>query len=436
MDIQKQSTKFIKPATQTPPTLHHHKLGLIDECAPPFNISVVFFYAADTNNPNFVSHLEKSLEKTLPRFYPLAGRYLEAADRVIECLDQGVEFIHAKVTNVKYEEIVGSEENLKLVDQLIPSPLGAVDQVTDPLLSIQVTTFESGGGVALGVSISHRVGDTATLFIFLNEWAAITRGESQTDFPPGSGFNTASFFPARGSSTPKLFPRTKSSDNLYRNKYVTKKLSFSESEISNLKDKVMVVGSEHQQYFSKVQLVSAFIWKALSDMDQRTNGEYPPRCSVLLWAINLRGKSTSLIPSDSCGNLSTAVSAKCETNDETVESLARLVRNSVKGFMDSYSKVRDDKEQVQKMVIKSRSDAAVIPPNSTVIRLTSWCKFPYYQLDFGFGKPIWVNRGRAIGKNVVYLMDDAGGNGVEAYVGVETKDVPYFEEALLNIKAY
>nr|XP_043622712.1 pelargonidin 3-O-(6-caffeoylglucoside) 5-O-(6-O-malonylglucoside) 4'''-malonyltransferase-like [Erigeron canadensis] len=428
MDIQKQSTKFVKPATPTPLTFHHYKLGFIDDCAPSFNISVVFFYSVDIkDNPNFVSKLEKSLEKTLPRFYPLAGRYHEE-DRVIECLDQGVELIHAKVTSIKYEDIVGSEVNLRLVDEFIPSALGALDQVTDPLLSIQVTTFEHGG-MALGVSISHRVGDTATLFIFLNEWAAISRGE---ELPHGSGFNSATFFPARGSTTPIFFPRTKSGDNMYRSTFVTKKLSFSESEISYLRDK-MIVGND-RQCFSKVQMVSALIWKALIEIDQRTNGGYPPRCCVLLWAINLRGKSTSLIPSDSCGNLSSSLAAKCETNIETVESLARVVRKSVKDFMDSYSKVRHDNEQLQTMVVKNSSYKTTIPPTATKIGLTSWCKFPYYQLDFGFGKPIWVNRGRAIAKNVFYLMDDVGGNGIEAYVGVEPKDVPYFEQAL-NIKA-
>lgn len=62
--------------------------------------------------------------------------------------------------------------------------------------------------------------------------------------------------------------------------------------------------------------------------------------------------------------------------------------------------------------------------------MSSWCKFPFYEVDFGFGKPIWAKPGSIPLKNSAYLMDGVGGNGVEAYVCMEPKDLPYFEESL------
>lgn len=46
MKIEKQSSKFIKPIVPTPSTLHHYKLGFLDEVAPDADCSIcLFFYA-------------------------------------------------------------------------------------------------------------------------------------------------------------------------------------------------------------------------------------------------------------------------------------------------------------------------------------------------------------------------------------------------------
>lgn len=159
--IVKHSSKFIKPATPTPPNLRHFKIGFIDEFAPSINASIVLFFSINSdNNPKFLVQLEESLQKTLIRFYPLVGRYV-AETRTIDCNDQGVEFIHAKV-NIKLQDFLDSEVNVKVVDEFLPREIGEADLFTDPILAIQVTTFECGG-VALGVSISHRIADASTI---------------------------------------------------------------------------------------------------------------------------------------------------------------------------------------------------------------------------------------------------------------------------------
>ncbi|KAK9048404.1 hypothetical protein SSX86_032633 [Deinandra increscens subsp. villosa] len=108
---------------------------------------VVLSFSA--NNPNSVARLEKSLEKTLTRFYPLASRYVEDI-QTIDCRDQGVPFIHANA-NIKLEEFLVSEVN-KYIDDFFPSKV----EVGDSLLAIQVTTFACGG-VALAISGLHKI---------------------------------------------------------------------------------------------------------------------------------------------------------------------------------------------------------------------------------------------------------------------------------------
>ncbi|KAI3752890.1 hypothetical protein L2E82_24931 [Cichorium intybus] len=337
----------------------------MDELAPSMHVGTVLFFSANKdNNPKFLDRLEKPLEKTLKRYYPLAGRYVQEM-RAVDCNDQGAEFIYSKA-DMSLQDILDSRWDAKLIDKFIPAiMLGGADEITYPILAIQVNTFVCGG-VGLGVSISHRIADASTLSSFLNEWAAMSREENAVDFT-GSGFHVPSWFPGRGLPPHKIVPTD----------LVTKKLSFSESEIAHMKAQFLINDKNDTKYLSRVQIVSAIIWKTLVNVDQATCTQ--PRDSFLLQALNLRGRTASLIPKDSFGNLLVLFPTKSSTNDASTQ---------------------------------------------------GWCKFPFYEADFGFGNPIWVTIGSVPIKNVVFLLDGMRGKGVDAYVCMELKDVPYFEEAL------
>ncbi|KAJ0785411.1 putative transferase [Helianthus annuus] len=379
MNAQKQPSKFIKPSVPTPSNLKHYKIGFIDELAPFMDVAIVLFFTKSTNhNSKFADQLEKSLEKTLTRLYPLAGRFVEES-QTIDCNDEGVEFIQAKV-NIKLEDILGLEVNARSIKELLPLKTIPHDNV----LTIQLTTFECGG-VTLGVSATHKVVDTSTLCTFVNEWAAMNREENDIKFTT-PGFISSSLFPACG-VRPILIPFITDEDLL--SKYTLKKLSFSESDISNMKAKA---------------ITNARISKA----------------------INLREKMASPVPKNSCGNLWGFCSTVLETNEE----LENLLNYSVKKTIDEYSKVHHDSEQGQMIVLNSILNVTNTPLSTNMILSTSWCKFPFYDADFGFGKPIWAVPWTTPMKNAMLLIDNAKGNGVDAYIFLEVKDAPYFKEAL------
>ncbi|GJU21103.1 pelargonidin 3-O-(6-caffeoylglucoside) 5-O-(6-O-malonylglucoside) 4'''-malonyltransferase-like protein [Tanacetum coccineum] len=419
MKVQKRSSKLVKPSVQTDPTYASYRIGFTDELAPLAYFSVVLFFSSDSNfSSKFVAQLEKSLEKTLTRLYPLAGRYVDEI-QTVECNDEGAEFIHAEV-NIQLQDFLGLEENGEMVDEFIPFKSGVPLVFSDPLLAIQVTIFECGG-VAVGVSVAHKIADVSTLCIFLNEWACMNREENEIEFT-GPGFNSPSLFPPRG-----IRPIPPPKIDATSNKYTRKKLTFSESAISNMKAKAIAGGKISTYYLSKVQLVSGIIWKALIGVDRATHTY--PRESILLQTVNLRGKMASSIPKDSCGNLYGFCATSCGIAETTTE-LVHLVNASIKKTTHNYLKAHHDSEEGQTMVLNSHLNITNVPESTNVTRLTSWCKFPFYEVDFGFGKPIWVAPGTVPLKNTGFLIDDAQGNGVEAYVFLEVKDVPHFEEAL------
>ncbi|XP_071686795.1 pelargonidin 3-O-(6-caffeoylglucoside) 5-O-(6-O-malonylglucoside) 4'''-malonyltransferase-like [Rutidosis leptorrhynchoides] len=422
MKISKQSSTFIKPFVPTPQTHHRYKLGFLDEVAPFWNVDVVLFFSPICDqNRKFVVGLEKSLEKTLTRLYPLAGRYVDET-QVIECNDEGVEFIHAKV-NIKLHEFLELETDTRLVDEFISFKTRGAHNLTGPLLSIQVTKFECGG-VAVGVRATHKIVDASTLCTFLNVWAAINREENEIKFS-WSGFNSSSIFPARGLRA--IDVPTISGDMLA--KFTRKSFSFTEYEISKIRaNAAFASGNVNSRHWSKVQLVMAILSKAFIDVD-RAVYKYS-RESMVMQTINLRGKMASLIHKNSCGNLWAYCFTKSGNFETTIE-LADVISDSVKKALNNYSKVHHDTEEGKSMVWDPILMMANFNPESThLIGITSWCKFSFYEANFGFGKPIWVAPGTVPLKNVVTLMDDASGNGVVAHVLLENIDVPIFEESL------
>ncbi|KAK9061073.1 hypothetical protein SSX86_018258 [Deinandra increscens subsp. villosa] len=423
--IEKQSTKFVKPIVQTPSTLFHYKLGFIDELVPAaYDVAVVLFFSTNTNhNTNLFVQLERSLGKTLTRFNPLAGRYVDN-NPSIDCNDYGAEFIRAKV-NIKLQDFLVSEGNAKLIDEFIPSKIGSTAlQQSDPLLAAQVTTFECGS-VAIGVSATHKIVDASTLSTLINEWAVTNREENEIE-STGPHFNSSLLFPGRGLSSLPMQPM----DNDILSNYTRKKLSFSGSLISDMKAK----RDKSTGQWSKVQIVSAIIWKTFIDADFAIHNFH--RESTLIQPINLRGKMASLIPKSSCGNLWGLYFTECESTLDTTEKLADRLSDSVKKTVTVFSLGHHNQEEGQAMVLNSFLNMKNIGESTNGVSLTSWCRFPFYEVDFGFGKPIWAAPGTIPINNSVYLMDDAEGNGVEAYVFLELKYVPYFEEALQHVNAF
>nr|XP_043631008.1 pelargonidin 3-O-(6-caffeoylglucoside) 5-O-(6-O-malonylglucoside) 4'''-malonyltransferase-like [Erigeron canadensis] len=389
MKIEKQPSKIIKPFV---PTLSsHYKLGFIEEVVSLIYVRIVLFFPSNTdhNDTKFVARLEKSLEKILTRFYPVAGRYVKETN-IIDCNDEGVEFIDAQI-NIKLDDFLDSKDNDKFIDEFIPSKFGlGFDMHNDSsLITIQVTTFECGG-VAIGISGSHLLFDASTLCTFINEWALMNREENETEFT-AYGFGSSSVFPAHG-----FHPFPVVSDDML-SKYTRKKLSFNASLISNLKEKA--------------------------------------KNSIHKWSkpINLREKMASLIPKSSCGNIFGVLLQEVGTT-KTFEELADLLSDFVRKSINEYSKTYHDNEEGVTMVLNSFLQLYKINPESTnLIILTSWCKFPFYEADFGFGKPIWVAPGTIPLEKSVYLIDDVQGNGVEAYVFLKVEEVPKFEEALNRV---
>ncbi|XP_028752256.1 BAHD acyltransferase At5g47980-like [Neltuma alba] len=58
---------------------------------------------------------------------------------------------------------------------------------------------------------------------------------------------------------------------------------------------------------------------------------------------------------------------------------------------------------------------------------SSWCRFEFYEADFGWGKPKWVSIPSTKVNNSIVLMDTSDGKGIEAWVTLSEQNMAFLE---------
>ncbi|XP_049409114.1 acyltransferase Pun1-like [Solanum stenotomum] len=143
-----------------------------------------FFYPKNQVNaipkgPKTLSNLlANSLSKTLSYYYPWAGSLKDNA--TIECDDHGAELLQVQI-NSPMDKVVDS--NVK--DLTFPQGVPWANGVDRALIVAQLSHCDCGG-IALGVCLSHKIGDGSSVYCFLRDWAALTRSSNTN--PPSPYF--------------------------------------------------------------------------------------------------------------------------------------------------------------------------------------------------------------------------------------------------------
>ena len=89
-------------------------------------------------------------------------------------------------------------------------------------------------------------------------------------------------------------------------------------------------------------------------------------------------------------------------------------------LMDSITKSKEtfvSREDVYPTLLRTKNEIheAVEKGEVDVFMFASLCRFPIYQVDFGWGKPVWVSRVHAP-YEATFLFDAEDGDGIEAWV--------------------
>ncbi|KAK6115694.1 hypothetical protein DH2020_007963 [Rehmannia glutinosa] len=418
MESETISIENVMPSSPTPQHLQTYRISMLDQIVPPMLVPLVLYFPNNTSeiindHDSFISQttqqLKLSLSVILTRFYPLAGR-VNGGGRSINCNDQGA---------TTYQ-IFSENPDQNLPRHLLPCEITwDAEQCPDSTAAlIQVNYFDCGG-VAIGIVFWHKIGDAMTMGNFLNSWANTTRGSREPICP---NYIAQSMFPYK-----EEMPNQSGSlaAILKTGKSVMRRYVFDKMSISKLKAKSGAVERP-----SRVEVVSALIWKCFMAASLANNNS----ASVLTHAVNLRRRAQPPFPSDCFGNFPGLAAAPNSNGKE--EDLCELVRK----MRDAIRKI--DNDFVNRMVgedglLGYRQNLGLtwseVPENADLLSISSWCSFGFYNVDFGFGNPIWLTRcdtGCDSGSrflNVVWLMDTRDGDGIEAWVILDEKYMSVFD---------
>jgi hypothetical protein len=406
LEVEIISKETIKPSSPTPNHLRHYQLSFLDQIAPMvYNPLVLFYSHNDTLNTTTISNiLKESLSNILIHFYPLAGR-MNNDNTFIHCNDEGIPFIEVKITNYKLKDVIQNPIPSEL-NRLIPFQL---DDITNITFGIQLNYFDCGG-IAIGACLSHQIADGLSFFNFLNSWGNITRN---SHFPKPK-FDSSKLFPPKNISG--FDPRS----GITKENIICKMFVFNADVVENLRSKYRNLNLNP----TRVEALSAFIWSRYVDVIYNDGVQ---RKYGVVHAVNLRPKMEPPLPSESFGNYSrfTMTIPKLNSGEECY-GLAKQVRDELKKIDNDYvRKVQKGKDHLE--FLKESYDRVVVKEELVVFNFTSLCRFPLYDAEFGWGKPIWVGSPALTFKNLVVFVDCKNGGGIEAYVSLKVEDMMKFE---------
>uniref|UniRef100_A0A2N9FTG6 BAHD acyltransferase n=1 Tax=Fagus sylvatica TaxID=28930 RepID=A0A2N9FTG6_FAGSY len=416
VEIIKRET--IKPSSLTPHNLRCFDLCLIDQLQPIVYIPLALFYS-NHNDPLHNSHakvadkshkLKTSLSESLTRFYPLAGRIKDHVS--IECNDVGADYLEARV-NCLLSDILQQPEQ-KMLHFFLPEEIESLQAGTERLVLVQASFFECGG-MAIGVCISHRLADAAMISMFIKGWADMALGSGEEVVPE---FSAASRLPPRRDFSP-----TPPAMNLMNEKRATKRYVFDASKIASLKAKAASASVEQT---TRIEAVSALIWKCAMTASRSNFGS--PKPSMLIQMMNIRKRVLPPFSENSFGNLVWYFGAQTRDSQTELHSLVGELRKGKEAFTENYAtKFQGD----EAFSIVGKCSEEFDNHHTTEVMdsfcFSSWCRYPLYEADFGWGKPTWVTIAGLVYKNVTVLMDTRDGSGIEAWVTLSEEDMTLFQ---------
>ncbi|XP_027178023.1 acylsugar acyltransferase 3-like [Coffea eugenioides] len=408
------SETFIKPSSPTPTSLRYHKLSLLDQGISPYLLIPVAFFYPNIKGTRWLANeisqlLKSSLSKTLAQYYPFAGRLMKNG-YMIDCNDMGAQFtegrINCRVSEIRKQLSSGKMEDLIFARSLFSGPALANHR---SLVLVQLSSFNCGG-IVLSVSINHRIADASSVSTFMNDWAAIAR---QTSDIPSPHLHAASLFPpVDGQQFPKPSP-----PKLDQGKHVKRILAFHASKIGELKAIALNSGVENPTRF---EVVSALLYGCFMSAASKANSGSHSRPSIFVNAVNFRQIIVPPLPQNSVGNFFAYFPTSVDNNAEVKlpELVNKLREGKTKLLKECTENINSILSRQEASHSAPLSTAATETHNSDLYGCSSWCRFPFYGVDFGWGTPSLVYPGTTPGLNlnILILTDMEDGNGIHAHL--------------------
>ncbi|KAA0055067.1 hypothetical protein IC582_004526 [Cucumis melo] len=408
---------------------------------------------------SIVQRLKCSLSKTLSRFPPLAGRLVTDHDGYvyIKCNDAGVDFIHTNAGEFFVRDLLAPGDVPDCFKEFF-----AFDRTVsfaghfNPIMAVQITFLADG--IFVGCSVNHAVTDGTSFWNFFNTFAEECKSTTTTKkitITPTPDFRRDSVLVSSAvlrlpSSGPKV---TFSGDVPLRERI----FSFSREAILKLKAKTNekklidngeltvtaveimgkrsndkycqnngkvgtikdswnrndTVSNEHENCeqipkttISSFQSLCALLWRSVT----RARKLPPNKMTTFRMAVNCRHRLEPKLDPYYFGNAIQSVPTYASAADVLSQDLRWCAEKLNENVM------AHDNGMVRRFVEDWEANPRVFPlgnADGASITMGSSPRFPMYENDFGWGRPLAVRSGRANkfdGKISAFPSREGGGS--------------------------
>ncbi|KAG5060325.1 hypothetical protein AAZX31_01G102800 [Glycine max] len=382
----------------------------------------VLLTAPPSSFEDMILSFKHSLSIALSHFPALAGRLETDSHGYVNivCNDAGVDFIHAKAKHLTLNAVVSP--SLVDVHPCFKEEFFAYDMTISyaghntPLAAVQVT--ELADGVFVGCTVNHSVTDGTSFWHFFNTFAAVTKGGSAKkllrapDFTRETVFNSAAVLPVpSGGPTVTFDANEPLRERVFHfSREAIQKLKQRANNTVNNKELTEVMGKHvndgwkvvngngncngmingnGRNEISSFQSLSAQLWRAVTRARKFND---PAKTSTFRMAVNCRHRLEPKMDAFYFGNAIQSIPTVATVGDILSRDLrfcADLLHRNVVAHDDAtVRRGIEDWESAPRLFPLGNFDGAMITMGSSP-------RFPMYENDFGWGRPVAIRSGKA-----------------------------------------
>lgn len=413
MKVTVKKSTLVKPAQETP--TDSIWLSSLDLQMPAtYHTRSVYFFRPDGSADFFdAAVLKAALSQALVNFFPFAGRLRRDENGRIEinCNNEGVVFLEAEC-DAAIDDLGGfhPRDDVPLVAKVDYSQ----GISTFPLSLIQLTRFKCGG-VSIGVANEHHVADGIAGLHYINSWSDIARGVSITDLEPP--FLDRRLLSARNPPQPQFPhiehqppPSLKTPLDITEASFRTFALTRDQINTLKIKCNLDAAAGEAKTTYTTYEAVAGHVWRSVCRARRLPHDQE----SKLQLPVDSRPRLRPPLPPRFFANgvfYTTALATYGEMETKPLSFAVGRLHEAVARMDDEYLRSALDYIELQlpkpsQSVVRSGNNVKC--PN---FGITSWTRLPFYEADFGWGKPIHAGPGEALFEGKSFLFPNSGNEG-------------------------